>query len=82
MKIYTLTYTTITFGTHFYHLGEFLQTLTLFGKIFTLSNYMVHGIPIPLLTPTFMEEFDAPLEKLDILPYFPLDYLSNDHTHD
>jgi len=28
----------------------------------------------------FMEQHDAPLEKLYILPCFPLDYFSNDHT--
>jgi hypothetical protein len=37
-------YTIITFGTHLYPLGNFLQILRLFGKIFTLSSYMVHGI--------------------------------------
>jgi hypothetical protein len=71
MRIYTLNYTTITFGTHFYHLGEFLQTLTLFGKIFTLGGYTVHVIN-STFSCNFMEKHDASLEKLDLLSYFPL----------
>jgi hypothetical protein len=76
----TLTYPSITSITHLYHMGKSLQTLALFGKIFTLSNYMVHGIQFHFFQ-QIMEQPDDSLNNLDLLSCYSLDYLSNDHTH-
>jgi hypothetical protein len=36
---------------------------------------------ISALSCNYMEKLDSPLQKLDLQPYYPLDYLSNDNTH-